>query len=116
MRRALPGILAGGVAGSVLRWAIGELGWSATATLLIVNTLGCAILGGLVAAWPDSTHRVRLTYGLGLCGGLTTFSGLAVRLAQHLDAGAPGDAAGLLASSLVLGALAFLGARTTVAR
>ena len=116
MHRALPGILAGGVVGSVLRWAIGEIDWSASTTLLVVNTLGCAVLGGVTATWPERTHSKRLAFGVGLCGGLTTFSGLAVRLADQLDRSAPADALWLLTSSLGLGALAFVGVRMAVAR
>ena len=116
MHRALPGILIGGVAGTVVRWAIGEIGWSTNATLLIVNTLGCAGLGAVVAIYADAEHRIRLTAGLGFCGGLTTFSGLAVQLAGQVDAGAAGDAAGLIAASVGLGLGAFAAGNKAVGR
>lgn len=116
MHRALPGILIGGVVGTVARWAIGEIGWSTSTTLLAVNTVGCALLGGLIARWPDAIDRTRLLGGIGFCGGLTTFSGLAVQLAGQLDRGAEAEAAWLLTGSLVLGGAAFVAGRAAVVR
>lgn len=88
MRRALPGILIGGVVGSAMRWVAVELGAAAdfpsTSILLVVNSLGCFVLGVAVARWPDTTDPRRLTIGLGFAGGLTTFSALAVEVAAGI--------------------------------
>ncbi|MEO0492423.1 MAG: CrcB family protein [Actinomycetota bacterium] len=112
MDRVVPAVLAGGVAGSVGRWAISEAGWSGATTMLVVNTLGSFVLGIVIAAVPDRDNPVRLALGIGVCGGLTTFSGLAVDLATRLDAGQIGEAAGMTFASLALGLVAFLGGRT----
>ena len=111
MDRVVPTVLLGGVAGSVARWAVGEIGWSAGISLLVVNTVASAILGVVVAVWGDREHPVRLALGVGVCGGLSTFSGLAVELAARLDRGDPLDAFVLAAASLGFGVAAFLGGR-----
>ena len=49
--------------------------------------------------------------GVGVCGGLTTFSGLAVDIAWRLDAGELGGATLMIGASLVLGLSAFLSGR-----
>lgn len=116
MQRAVPGVLIGGVAGSVLRWAVAEIGWSTSVTLVVVNTLGCAVLGGVVARWPAADHPVRLAAGLGFCGGLTTFSTLAVRVAQHLDAEAFADATRVSLGNVGLGLAAFVTVRAGMRR
>lgn len=107
----MPAVLVGGVVGASARWAVGEVGWSTAATLLVVNTLGCFVLGMVVAVWTDREHPARLALGVGLCGGLTTFSGLAVDLAQRLDDGEFAGALALTAASLALGLMAFVGGR-----
>ncbi|MEM8706203.1 MAG: CrcB family protein [Actinomycetota bacterium] len=111
MDRVVPAVLAGGAAGAVARWAIGEVGWSDVTTLLVVNTVGSFVLGMVIAHWTDRDHPARLALGIGVCGGLTTFSGLAVDLATRLDGGAWGEAAAMTGGSLALGLLAFLGGR-----
>ena len=111
MDRVVPAVLLGGAAGAVGRWAIGEIGWSASTSLLIVNTLGCLVLGVVAAAWPEREHPARLALGVGVCGGLTTFSGLAVELAEQLDRGDVLAAIALSSASVVLGLTAFLGGR-----
>lgn len=91
MHRALPGILVGGVIGSATRWVVVERGAAAeypfTATLVIINALGCFVLGVAMARWPDATDPRRLSIGVGFAGGLTTFSALAVDIAAGLHQG-----------------------------
>jgi fluoride ion exporter CrcB/FEX len=50
-----------------------------------------------------------------VCGGLTTFSGLAVDLAVRLDAGDVGEAVAMGVLSIGLGLVAFLGGRAVPA-
>ena len=104
-----------GATGAAGRWAIGEFGWSSATTLLVVNTIGCFVLGIVIAAFPEREHPIRLALGVGVCGGLTTFSGLAVDLAMRLDAGDVSEAASMGVLSLGLGLIAFLGGRAVSA-
>lgn len=74
-------VAAAGVLGATSRWAVGELiqpGWLPWPTLL-VNAVGCAIVGASVATWR---RRPAVALTAGFCGGLTTMSGLAVELAN----------------------------------
>ena len=114
MDRVVPAVLAGGATGAAGRWAIGEFGWSSATTLLAVNTIGCFVLGIIIAALPEREHPIRLALG-SVCGGLTTFSGLAVDLARRLDAGDVGEAAAMGVLSLGLGLIAFVGGRAVSA-
>lgn len=116
MDRVVAGVLLGGVFGSVLRWAVGEVDWSTGTVLLVVNTVASGLLGVVIATWADREHPIRLSLGVGFCGGLSTFSGLAVELASRLDRGEPLDAFVLAAASLGFGLAAFLGGRGLVVR
>ena len=114
MDRVVAGVLAGGVVGATGRWAIGELGWPSSITLLVVNTIGSFVLGVVVARWGDREHPLRLALGVGLCGGFTTFSGVAVDIAARLDAGDVVEGLSVAVASVVLGAAAFLTGRRQV--
>lgn len=111
MDRVVVGVLGGGVVGASARWAIGRLDWSTSVTLIVVNTVGSFILGGVVARWGDREHPMRLALGVGACGGFTTFSGLAVEIAGQLDRGDVVSGLWLGALSVLLGGAAFLGGR-----
>lgn len=75
-------VFLGGGLGSVIRFALGKvipiawLGTSFPAGILTVNLLASAMLGAVVA-WsvnrPDA-EPWRLLLGVGVCGGLSTFS------------------------------------------
>ena len=74
-------IFVGGGFGSLLRYLIGLLVQAPGARFpwgtLLVNLLGCMILGGLMASqWGKLTlsDGARLGFGTGLLGGFTTFS------------------------------------------
>ena len=120
-------VAGGGAAGAGLRWAVlGALpdgdpgGGATTATLasvgdglpwpvVLVNLVGCALLGALLGRGVDS--RVRLLVGAGFCGGLTTFSTFAVDAAELMRDSRAEVAATYLALSVVLGLGAFLAGR-----
>ncbi|MDF1800029.1 MAG: fluoride efflux transporter CrcB [Planctomycetota bacterium] len=101
---------AGGFLGAILRYgvhlaAVGRAGLFPLGTL-VVNVLGCFGLG-LLAAWlderPDLSPELRLAFGTGLFGALTTFSTFGV---ESLDLVRAGEAKLALASvvlNLVLG-------------
>lgn len=75
-------VFLGGGLGSVLRYALGRaikpvwLGTSFPVSILCVNTLASVVLGGL-AGWSAGRPEAepwRLLMGVGVCGGLSTFS------------------------------------------
>ncbi len=122
---------AGGVVGTAVRDLAERSspapagGWPAAT--FTVNVLGALVLGALLEhlarSGPDAGHRrtLRLLLGTGFCGGLTTFSTLAV----ETDLLVRGDRAGLaaaylltsLAAGLVAAALgAAAAARVTASR
>lgn len=114
MDRVVVGVLFGGVAGAAGRWGVGEVGWPSWWTLLVVNTVGCAVLGWVVARWVEREHPMRLALGVGLCGGLTTFSGWAVEIAVLVDDGKLLEAIGFMFLSSMCGLGAFVGVRSRV--
>ena len=65
-----------GALGSVLRYLLTSR-WAERGTFA-VNVVGSATLGALVGA--DAGRDVLLVVGVGLCGGLTTFSTYAVEV------------------------------------
>ncbi|QCR18377.1 fluoride efflux transporter FluC [Agrococcus sp. SGAir0287] len=112
MRRALPwlAVLVGGALGTALRAGIDLATPSAHPwPTLGVNVAGALALGLLVArVWPIAPEWLRAGLGTGLLGGFTTFSALALVVAQRPDA----EALVYAAASIVLGiAAAWLGLR-----
>ncbi len=110
----LGAVAAGGAIGSVARylvglWSVGALGIGYPWGTLIVNLVGCAVigaLGGALAAGMEMTAPWRVFVITGILGGFTTFS------AFSLDAGllwlrAPLVAAGYVVGSVVGGLALF---------
>ena len=83
-----------------------------------VNMLGAALVGYLVTRLqerlPPSLYR-RALLGTGLCGGLTTFSTMALELAKMIEAGRPALAASYALASLA-GGFALVFAATKLVR
>ena len=71
---------------------------------LSVNVIGSFILGLLVHAPSD----IRVMFGVGLCGALTTFSGVSLQIHRRLKAGAWSSAAFYVVVMLTAGLLAAL--------
>jgi fluoride ion exporter CrcB/FEX len=68
---------AGGAIGSVLRWMIGEA-FDTQVMLWMANLAGTALLGFINShPWFNPEERKQF-WAVGLCGGFTTMSGLAV--------------------------------------
>ncbi|MEQ8716529.1 MAG: CrcB family protein [Acidimicrobiales bacterium] len=83
-------IALGGLAGAGTRWVIveaapdSEMPWA----VLAVNLAGSLLLGAVIAAWvarpTGEGPHLRLAVTTGFCGALTTFSTLAVDLADRI--------------------------------
>ena len=67
----------GAIPGALFRWQIDEI--------FIVNLVGCFLLGFFNSL--AISKRYKLTLGIGLCGSLTTFSGLSYQLHNLLSQG-----------------------------
>jgi fluoride exporter len=116
VRRRLA-VALGGVAGACARWAV--LAVAPTAPrfpwpVLVVNVVGCALVGWIVARADDgATHPVRADLlrdagAIGFCGGFTTFSTFALQVARLVDDGRAATAAAYATASILLGVAAVL--------
>ncbi|MGE9807202.1 MULTISPECIES: fluoride efflux transporter FluC [unclassified Janibacter] len=106
-------VAAGGAAGSVGRWGVSSalpsahdgFPWGTT----VVNLSG-ALLMGLLVAWltvrPGTHPFVRPVLGVGVLGGWTTFSALALDAHDLLTDGRAALAAGYLAVAVIAGTCA----------
>jgi CrcB protein len=109
--RIYDAIASGGVLGALVRWAIadvfatGSFPWAT----LIVNLVGCGLLGAFTAR--DWSLRTRAALGVGFCGGLTTFSTFGLEAAMMLDDGDVGLAAAYVAASTIGGLAVFVAGR-----
>jgi fluoride exporter len=114
----------GGAIGSALRYGVGRLiaTWFANVTSLwattTVNLLGSFLLGCVVMGFSANHrgHPAVLLLGVGLCGGFTTFSTLAMELADLIHARRWDLAMVYGLGSLILGWLAFLAGAWAVQR
>ncbi len=108
----------GGIVGATARFAVIESSTSPGFPwpVLLVNAVGSFVLGFVMAEeWTH--HKARLLLhdgvGIGFCGGLTTFSTLALEAAQYLNDDRVAVALGYVAISVSASiALAALGALT----
>lgn len=97
----------GGAAGTLARFLLGEaLPWAGSVSTLAINTAGSLLLGFLVAALAGRAPDLQLLLGTGLCGGFTTYSALAVGVAELARAGSAWGAAALALGTLVAAGLA----------
>lgn len=112
-------VAVGAVVGSLLRWAgrgiggdppLGTWHWGT----FLANVAGCVLLGFVVARAAHLDPAVRAGVAVGFCGGLTTFSGLAVEVAALLDAGRVAVAVTALVTSAAVGTAGFEIARRSV--
>lgn len=101
----------GGGLGAVARYALGDAvhrlaGPSFPAGTLVVNVLGCLLLGavmGIAEVRPALTRETRLFLAVGLLGGFTTFSSFGYETLQLLRGGQFGLAALNAGGHLFLG-------------
>jgi fluoride exporter len=110
--RRLLVIAAGGVLGAGARWAVlaalpdsARFPWP----VLVVNVVGCALVGFLLALADDRPGAgllLRDGGAIGFCGGFTTFSTFAVQVARLGDDGRGATAAAYVVASIALGVAA----------
>ena len=114
----------GGACGSVVRYGVGRLlggyfpGVSSMVATGLVNLVGAFLLGVVVTSSPVNPKPSFwvLMLGVGFCGGLTTFSTLAMELADLVHARRYWELASYGIGSLVIGILAFLAGVWVVGR
>ena len=70
-------ISVGAILGALFRWQIDAI--------FLVNLIGCFLLGFFNSF--DTLKRYKLTLSVGLCGSMTTFSGLSYQLYELLNQG-----------------------------
>ena len=95
-------VAAGGAAGAVLRHLVTLPPLGSVRGVLLVNVVGSAALGGLVALADRLPPGLFLLLGTGVCGALTTWSTLAVQTWELGRRDLP-RAAAYLALTLALG-------------
>ena len=112
-RAALLAVSAGGMLGSLARYAVG-LAWPVESGALPWSTLGVNLLGALLLGLLVGTLEVRprpllrAGLGAGFLGGFTTFSALEGELHALASAGGVEVAGAYAAASLLAGPLAAL--------
>lgn len=109
-------VAAGGALGSVLRYAVVLLVKPHSPNFptgtLIVNLLGCLVIGLLAGLWGASitpADRLKLLVFTGIIGGFTTFSSFGLETVTLLREGRIAAAIGYMACSNILGVLAATG-------
>jgi CrcB protein len=103
----------GGVIGAEARYGTGRA-WPTPAgtfpwTTLVINVLGCLVIGAFLVAVTEGrpAHRlVRPFFGTGVLGGFTTFSTYCVDAQRLIDGGHADTALGYLAATLLAALLA----------
>ncbi|MEC8998818.1 MAG: CrcB family protein [Actinomycetota bacterium] len=113
--RELAFVAVGGAVGAAARWALIEAtagsDGGVAGPVLLANVVGCAVLGLLLGRGVAGSARLLL--GVGLCGGLTTFSTFAVEVADALRTDDLPGAIGYTVLSVVGGLCAFVLGRQT---
>lgn len=122
-------VAAAGIVGAAVRWSVAtqiDDNWA----LLIVNVIGCGVVGWATARHERARHRRLVQPGIGsasrsaagpspgltagFCGALTSMSALALQLARHLDDGRIATAAAWLGLTAAACTAAFVMSRLAV--
>jgi CrcB protein len=109
-------VFVGGATGTLLRYGLVQVdalsGTQWPWATFVANVVGAFLLGLVVAIFANHADSVkRALLGTGLCGGLTTFSTFQLELYLMIDRGDVGLAIAYLATSILLGLLAFAAGR-----
>ncbi|MEU7135137.1 CrcB family protein [Streptomyces sp. NPDC046261] len=113
----------GGGAGATARYGAALL-WPTAPdafpwTTLVVNAVGCALIGVLlvtIAEWATPHRLARPFLGTGVLGGFTTFSTYAVDIRQLVADGRAGTGLAYLAATLIAALAAVWAAAVTTRR
>ena len=100
-------VAGGAIVGSAVRYGALETVGAGWWVVLILNVAGSVLVGWMLGQRLDRADDIWLAGSVGFCGGLTTFSGFALQVAERLDE-SQWLSAGLVALSTVL--LAVIGA------
>lgn len=122
-------VAAAGIVGAAVRWSVAERlddNWA----LLMVNVVGCSIVGWATARHERLRHRSPVRHRIdstnrgvagpspgltvGFCGALTSMSALALQLARHLDDGRITTAGAWLGLTIAACTAAFVMSRWAV--
>lgn len=107
-------VMSGGAIGAAMRYGlsrglpVGEGGWPwPTFAANVMGGLAMGVLAAWVLRGDNSAESLRLFVGVGVLGGFTTFSAFSLEMAQMVERGNVGLAAGYALASvlLALGAL-----------
>jgi fluoride exporter len=115
---ALGGALGTGMRLVVVLPLAAAVGGATAGRILVANLVGTAVLAAVIARADDApAWAARVPFlGVGLLGGLTTFSSLAVALAVLLEGGRVRAAIALAAASLAGGVIVAMLAARAVSR
>jgi fluoride exporter len=101
--RSISLVSLGGVLGSLLRFAIGELFTNSRTATLIANLLGVAIATFLLVLMERRGTTDQRHFLLpGFCAGLTTFSALALHTLEPSDGGTAYISISVVASLIII--------------
>lgn len=99
-------VLLGGVLGAATRYGVLQLLSADWWPSLILNVIGSLLVGWLLGRRLDSNVPIWLLASIGFSGGLTTFSGFALDVAERLDQSLWLEALLVTVSSVVLAVVA----------
>lgn len=109
--RSISLVSLGGVIGSLIRFAIGEIFTNSRTATLITNLLGVALAAFLLVLMERrGTSNQRHFWLPGFCAGLTTFSAMAVYTLE------PSDGATMYIGTTVIASLAIIALVMPIAR
>ena len=102
----------GGFAGAICRYGIAQLSrfaWTSSFPIgtLIANLLGCFLIGVLIGSGrAESNNSLKLSFGIGFLGALTTFSTFSAETISQAQSGGVWPAALNIAANLIAGLIA----------
>ncbi len=105
---------AGGFVGAICRYGVAALSkqlWETSFPIgtLIANVVGCFLIGLLIGSGQDEANRnLKLLFGVGFLGALTTFSTFGAETVGHLNEQSYGLAAGNVVVNVGVGLAAVM--------